>query len=787
MSQTPERSRYRRFTFASADRRVELSGDFVNVVSVRLGRAFRLTPQEFELARLFDGTRDAVAVRAAAAELGQTVTDAELRHLVNELAQADLLVPGYDEPMPVIPQTDAEAALIGTPGFKPNNIAPPSTAPGSLTGPGLPGSVGGSNANYRGDPSSLAVRIPLGPFIGLGYVLALPSTSLILLAVFVALFAVLLNGIWIHRDAVGGDFTRLLDQPWSMIFIVAGGVWLQNLCTQLARAAAVRAVGKTQPDFGLTFFLGFIPWFSTLTSGAVERASRGGRIRVAGSTLAAQLMLISAAIVGYFLTYRSGTFIAPICIGIIFATTVFFFVSINPLTRRDGYFVLTNWLEIPDLREQSAAMVFGLSRPWQQAPTLSPTMLVVYALLCAGYMVFVCYLLIVGPGEWLSVGWGATGVVIFLALVGLLLYDVIRRTASRRGSIGNIKLAPPSTWIWIIGYALAALSLIPYTFEPSGEFQVLPYARADIRALTSGDVRQVMVHEGDKIVAGQVLAKLGDEQERAAVDQSKADLQRLEAQLALLRAGGKPEQVSAAEQQVETARTHYKFSRAQADRIDQAFKRKAVSQQERDRYVGTAEADREELESAERHLAVVKSPAKIDAQREVEAQMLSEQVQLKHHEEMLAFTEIRSPIAGRIISTNNQLLFPIGIYLNRGDLFATVEDSSKLYAQILMPEIAIGEVKIGQLATIKAAAYPGTEFTGKVIEIAPDAQAQQQHGSGTSPKVVRVLVVVDDPDNMLRPQMTGQAKVEGHVYPAAAAFFRPFVRFLLVEVWSWLP
>ena len=70
MTQASERSRFRRFVFTSAERRVSPYGDSVSVTSLRLGRIYRLDPAEFEIAKLFDGTRDSQSIRNAAAELG---------------------------------------------------------------------------------------------------------------------------------------------------------------------------------------------------------------------------------------------------------------------------------------------------------------------------------------------------------------------------------------------------------------------------------------------------------------------------------------------------------------------------------------------------------------------------------------------------------------------------------------------------------------------------------------------------------------------------------------------
>ena len=53
--------------------------------------------------------------------------------------------------------------------------------------------------------------------------------------------------------------------------------------------------------------------------------------------------------------------------------------------------------------------------------------------------------------------------------------------------------------------------------------------------------------------------------------------------------------------------------------------------------------------------------------------------------------------------------------------------------------------------------------------------------------VVRVRVALSDPDGTLRSGMTGNAKVDGGWHMAIVVFSRALLRFVLVELWSWVP
>lgn len=800
MTQASERSRFRRFVFASAERRLSPYGDSVSVTSARLGRVYRLDPTEFEIAKLFDGTRDARAIRNAAAELGYNFNEIQIEALAGELAQSDLLLAGSEEPLPVPPQRDEEARAIGWTAMKPDmpppaptNVVPPSTAPGSRAGAALPGTMGGTIAAVKGTANDIVHPVSLAPFLFIGNILSLFVRFLPLTIVLVLVTCVMIYEVDAHQAVISQDLLRLGSVTKLAAFLLIGA-WVANFFAKVTRAAVIKHYTGDTPRFGLTYWLQFFPWFSVATNGLPEKTGLSTRVRIIGAVPATELLVLNTSLLMYFSFYHSGTMVAPMMLGIALMAFVMLVIGLNPLLKRDLYALVATLLRTPDLREQSIAALFGYSRPWQRGPTLSQSQMSAYILVCLGYMVFIISMIINGPATWINLAWGPTGTIVFVFLIVVLIYDVYRRIGQNRGSIGNIRLEMPGVWFWLIAFTLAALALAPYTYEPSGQFQVVAHHQVDIRALTAGNVTTVYVKEGQQVQEGTLLMKLNDYAQVAAVAESEGNLGSLQHQLAIALAGHKPEEIDEAKQKVAMAQKKYDFSLAESNRVDAAFRRNAASAQQRDQAVGQTAVDREALEVARKQLDVVQSPTRSDEVEALKAQISKAEAQLAFSKQQLAYTEVRAPIAGHVVA--QVLLNPIGHYFNNGDLIATVVDDSKLYAQIFMPEVEMGDLQLGAHVRVKAYAYPGTEFYGKVDDIAPAAQTSTQgvvgnpDNAGQSQSgynVIRVLCEIDDPQHRLRPDMTGMAKVSGRSVPAGEAFLRPLIRALMVEVWSWLP
>lgn len=777
--ETP-RHPYRKFVFAAAAR---TAAGYYSVSSPRHGRAFRLEPAEFELARLFDGDRSGAEIRQSAGRLtGREFSAPELEQFANELALAGLLLPGTQEPLPVPPQSDEEAAAAGWLGQRAApgpEVAAPSTVAGSLSGGGRMGTLTSLWGAFRGQSDPLSFGFPLRPFLWLGSLFNWALYSSLLVWCLIALSFGAAFALWVNRVAVAADVAQLVH-PLTFTLMGLFCLGLLEFVGEVARAAAVRSATGVVPRFGIQLGVGLIPYFKTDTSGPAESVNRATRMRIVGAALVATLTLEVLAVGAWFAFHRQHGLLPVFCIGLAIVAMIWVFILANPLAKRDGYHVLANLMQAPDLREQALMALFGYRKPWLDTRRLPQGTLYTYGVLCLAYLTWVLVWLVLFPGQWLAGGWGPAGVIVFLVAVGYYAYLQISRSLSQRATIGGeIVVAPPNRIDWLVIGAIVAVALFPWPYEPSGDFTVLPYNRADVRALIAGDVRKVLVKEGDVVKAGDVVAELADDEEQAAVATSKADIARLYAQLQLLKLGARPEEVELARQEVATAQKKHDYAEAEALRQEKAFRQKAVSEQQYQHFLSEAQVSQQQLLEAKRHLDLISGAARPEKLDEVRAEIASAQAQLQYHTQELEYTRIRAPIGGHVVS--GTLLFAVGDYLERGALLARIQDSDRLQVEIRLPESAIGEIAVGDHACAKAWGVPFECYGGTVTQVAPSADITPDG------RVVRVLMQLDRIDGRIKPEMTGYAKVNAATYPLIVAFTRPLVRFFLVEIWSWLP
>lgn len=748
----------------------------------------RLTPMEWQLAQTFDGERNSAQRSAAAKEAGHPAPPALIEGVADRLARAGLLRRGTHEPLPVPAQSLSEARELGwldgetgRAGRRLEAIAlPPSSMPGSRAAPGLVGGLAGT-VGRRGQASRIA--LPFSPDwllqIGRFFMPALASR----LSIATVLIAVLVMGIalWQHRF----DVLRNAIDLRSLGHLIVAGVlsgYFVNLISMSARAAAIARYTPTVPTVGIRFGTLSVPALFVETSGAAELAERGARMRIVGAPLIATLVLFVLSAVLWFMTHASAPLVAVTTIAIMTACALSALFRVNPLARRDGYYLLINAFGIPDLRDAAVYMVFGYRRrPWSVARREVPRqVLILYIMAVIAFAITVVVLLFNFSGAWLIERFGGLGFLLIAVVMGTYMVKQFRNSNPARSNLGWTfswwPFSEKTTWI---GGTLLLIGLLPYSYEPSGDLVVLPRAQADVRALVAGDIREVLVKEGDTVKAGQVIVRLSDASYAAKVASDEAALASLKADVSLAGKGGKPEEVQLAKQTVATAKTKAEFSRINAERLAQAYQRKAVTSQEYDRARGQAEVDAQLLREAQQQLVLVSSPAASDRIVSLKADIQRVEAQLKFSRQQLADTQVTSPIDGRIVS--GTLQFARGNYLNIGERVALVEDAGQKLAEIRVPESSIGGVGVGHAAAAKSWAYPWSSFDGAVHSIAPAAE-ESQYG-----KVVRVQMRVDDPDDRLKSGMTGSAKIDGGWSVAGIVFTRALMRFLLIEVWSWLP
>lgn len=225
------------------------------------------------------------------------------------------------------------------------------------------------------------------------------------------------------------------------------------------------------------------------------------------------------------------------------------FFNFNPLLKLDGYYLLSDALEIPNLRQRAWSNVTGRLRwlLWGAArPAAEPRgrFLLAFGFASWVFTAFFLVLMLWGFFQylWASVGWFGLGAIVLLGysttrglFQGLSDGEVIIMITNR--------LIRTTLWLCVLGGAGAALCLIEIEDRASGPFQVRPSIRAEVRAPIAGFLLAVDCEEGERVSAGSLVARLEVPDLASRLAQKQAEIKESFAKLRLLEIGTRPEEV----------------------------------------------------------------------------------------------------------------------------------------------------------------------------------------------------------------------------------------------------
>jgi multidrug resistance efflux pump len=312
----------------------------------------------------------------------------------------------------------------------------------------------------------------------------------------------------------------------------------------------------------------------------------------------------------------------------------------------------------------------------------------------------------------------------------------------------------------------------------AGEFQVLPTANADVRAEVEGIIEEIYVKEGQRVEAGEIIARLSDRQALTRLRMVEAEIGEKRARLDMLKRGPRREEIEVARLSVAKAEDRLRFGRQELDRVRALAQAQAASRTELDQAeerVSVLQKDRDEALAKLRALQSG-TPQEIEA---LDQEILRSSAELGRLEGDLQRVNVVAPHSGVVVTP--RLREKIGAFLKPGDLVAEVHALETVRAEINVPERDIGDVRVGQEGDLRLRAYPGRTFTGRVTAIAPAADTTALAQGRT----VRVTIAIPNEEGLLKPHLTGYARIECGNRRAIDLLTRGLRRYLRVEFWSW--
>jgi HlyD family secretion protein len=284
----------------------------------------------------------------------------------------------------------------------------------------------------------------------------------------------------------------------------------------------------------------------------------------------------------------------------------------------------------------------------------------------------------------------------------------------------------------------------------TGTIKAMVGAEVRVGARIPGRVEQLAVQVGDRVTAGQVIARLEQDDLRAAVEKARADLAAAEAKLATVKNGARLQELQTAEAALRQAEANQLLAKVNLDRYRQLYQDGGIALQQVDTASRDYDVAAAQVRTAREQLSLTREKYTPEDLQYAVAEVAQTKAALRIIEVNLGYATITAPMSGVIASVSTQQGETVtsGSAAAQAPTFVTIIDLNRLQVDAYVDETDIGKVHVGQEAVFNVDAFPDKEFRGTVTAIYPKALIQQN--------VVDydVVIAFDNREGLLRPDMT---------------------------------
>ena len=276
---------------------------------------------------------------------------------------------------------------------------------------------------------------------------------------------------------------------------------------------------------------------------------------------------------------------------------------------------------------------------------------------------------------------------------------------------------------------------------------------------SAGRIDTILVHEGDRVKAGQELARLDQSDLRARRQQAQAALEAARAMLSEMETGSRPEDIRSAQEGARAADERLADAQRDQERVLRLFNGGAVSQEQLDKAQTAFQVAQAQRDQAHQNLQLVQTGPRrerIEAQR---AAVVQAEAAVRQIDVALANAVVTSPFDGVVTVRDREP----GETVGAGAPVLTVMDEGDRWVRIYIPETRVGAVHLGEPASISTDTYPGKLYAGAVSFIASEAEFTPRNVQTAEERVKLVYAVkvriTGDPSLELKPGMPADVRL----------------------------
>ena len=282
-----------------------------------------------------------------------------------------------------------------------------------------------------------------------------------------------------------------------------------------------------------------------------------------------------------------------------------------------------------------------------------------------------------------------------------------------------------------------------------------------------GRVAERLVDEGQRVKAGQTVARLDDSEQIQEVALRRAELGAAQALLAELEAGSRPQEIAAAEAVLRSAQAERERAELDFIRQEELLRRNAIPARE-------FESARAQLRVAEARVAEARERSRLIQAGPRPETILQARARTEQAAASLALAQTRLDQA-RLVSTVDGVVLShhaeAGEFVAVGTPVVTVADTVHMWVRAYLNETDLGRLRLGQRVTVRTDAAANRTHEGTVAFISSEAEFTPK--SVQTPKervrlVYRVKVDVLNRSGELKTGMPADVLVPAADSPVAA-------------------
>ena len=307
-------------------------------------------------------------------------------------------------------------------------------------------------------------------------------------------------------------------QNWLLI---AGVLGVTKVIHEFGHGLSCKHFGGECHEMGVMFLV-LTPCLYCNVSDSWMLPSRWHRAAIGAAGMYVEVVI--ASIATFIWWFSEPGFLNYICLNVMFISSVSTILfNANPLLRYDGYYILSDILEIPNLRQKASSILnrklgkwcLGLEEPEDPfLPKRNQGLFAFYTVASFFYRWFILLSILYFLNKVFEpYGLKVIGQMIALAsLYGLIVMPLVKVYKFFRvpGRMNKVKKVRMFATLALLAAVVGGAFFIPFPSSVLCNFELQPREATSVYVEVQGKIEEILVEPGQRVEAGDLLVKLSN-------------------------------------------------------------------------------------------------------------------------------------------------------------------------------------------------------------------------------------------------------------------------------------